>query len=203
MSLTSWDLVWTLRGGRWWIFSWHQIWPDWEWFVWEKILKREAQSTLWGVRRVWKCHSETKQREMFFIHFHFSMMNVTGQWPSSWLSGEMMERGGWLSWWCSASSISSKMKHFPKHYHHHHLPEDNRGDMTLMTLFSSANYCPHLVTLLYDVSMSLIASWSHYPNISPNYPRSPGCLEHSAPQCLVLSTDHPHPAPGHYQWSAL
>ena len=47
---------------------------------------------------------------------------------------------------------------FPKHYHHHHLPGDNCRDMTPMTLFSSANYWPHLVTLLYDVSMSLIAS---------------------------------------------
>ena len=102
-----------LRGGRWWIFSWLQIWPDGDSFVWASkkgatkySLKCWCESLKVAVNT---CHSETKQREMFFIHFHFSMMNVTGQWLSSWL----FISGGWLSWWCPASSSSSR--HFPKH----------------------------------------------------------------------------------------
>ena len=78
----------TMARSRWWMFSWLQIWPDGDPWVWaskkadtEYIVKCESLK----VAAVNTFHSETKQREMFFIHFHFSMMNVTGQWPSSWL----------------------------------------------------------------------------------------------------------------------
>ena len=116
-----------IGGGRWWIFSWLQIWPDGDSFVWASKKGGGSKYTLkcwlWEFLKVAAVNTlstprdETKRN---VSHSFLSMMNVTGQWPSS-----------WLFIWSRAETrmtvlmmLTSRMKHFPKHYHHHHLPED-------------------------------------------------------------------------------
>ena len=156
-----------IGGGRWWIFSWLQIWPDGDSFVWASKKGGGSKYTLkcwlWEFLKVAAVNTlstprdETKRN---VSHSFLSMMNVTGQWPSSWLfiwsRAEMMERRGWLSWWCPHQGWSI----FPNIIIIIIICPKTKGrDMTLLTLFSSANDSAHTCVTLTTLLMSQSVSW--------------------------------------------